>query len=263
MGVEDEGHGPILSSFRRKPESFVLAGCAAFAGGLGNFPSRTGFGRACTGNSLAALLAVALAAGACVVEDAEQEANQQQAPAANAQTPAAVDPAVAAARQKARADLGEVEFVVDLSDRQLRILQGDRVLRTERVAVGSDEYPTPVGRWHFQRVDINPDWTPPDSEWAKKRKPSSPAKRTIRWAARGWCSPRTTASTAPTRPRRSAPTSRTARFASPTAVLDVARLLLQAGGAFDGNDWFNRMTADRTRMHRIDLEHPVEISVVE
>ena len=40
------------------------------------------------------------------------------------------------------------------------------------------------------------------------------------------------------------------------AVLDVARLLLQAGGAFDGNDWFNRMTADRTRMHRIDLEHP-------
>ena len=125
---------------------------------------------------LAALLAVALAAGGRVVEDAEQEANQQQAPATNAQTPAAVDPAVAAARQKARADLGEVEFVVDLSDRQLRILQGDRVLRTERVAVGSDEYPTPVGRWHFQRVDINPDWTPPDSEWAKEEEPKQPGE---------------------------------------------------------------------------------------
>ena len=214
--------------------------------------------------TLAALLAVALAAGGCVVEDAEQQANQQQAPAANAQAPAAVDPAVAAARQKARADLGEVEFVVDISDRQLRILQGDRVLRTERVAVGSDEYPTPVGRWHFQRVDINPDWTPPDSEWAKEEEPKQPGEDdnpmgrarlvfTEDYSIHG------TDETASLGTNQSHGSIRVAN----AAVLEVARLLLQAGGAFDGNDWFNRMTADRTRMHRIALEHPVEISVVE
>jgi len=214
--------------------------------------------------ALALLTGAALAAGGCVVEDApEQEANQQQAPAANAQTPAAVDPAVAAGRQKARADLGEVQFVVDLSDRQLRILQGDRVLRTERVAVGSDEYPTPVGRWHFQRVDINPDWTPPDSEWAEKEEAKQPGEEdnpmgrarlvfTEDYSIHG------TDETASLGTNQSHGSIRVAN----AAVLEIARLLLQAGGAWDGNDWFNRMTADRTRMHRIDLQQPVEISVV-
>jgi lipoprotein-anchoring transpeptidase ErfK/SrfK len=214
--------------------------------------------------ALALLTGAALALGGCVVEDApEQEANQQQAPAANAQAPAAVDPAVAAGRQKARADLGEVEFVVDLSDRQLRILQGDRVLRTERVAVGSDEYPTPVGRWHFQRVDINPDWTPPDSEWAEKEEAKQPGEEdnpmgrarlvfTEDYSIHG------TDETASLGTNQSHGSIRVAN----AAVLEIARLLLQAGGAWDGNDWFNRMTADRTRMHRIDLQQPVEISVV-
>ena len=214
--------------------------------------------------SLAALLAVALAAGGCSVEQkAPDQPQNGQAAAANAQTPAAVDPAVAAARQKARTDLGEVEFVVDLSDRQLRILQGDRVLRTERVAVGSDEYPTPVGRWHFQRVDINPDWTPPDSEWAKEEEPKQPGEDdnpmgrarlvfTEDYSIHG------TDETASLGTNQSHGSIRVAN----AAVLEVARLLLQAGGAFDGNDWFNRMTADRTRMHRIELEHPVEITVV-
>ena len=215
--------------------------------------------------ALALLAGAALALGGCVVEDApEQEANQQQAPVANAQTPAAVDPAIAAARQKARADLGEVQFVVDLSDRQLRILQGDRVLRTERVAVGSDEYPTPVGRWHFQRVDINPDWTPPDSEWAEKEEAKQPGEEdnpmgrarlvfTEDYSIHG------TDETASLGTNQSHGSIRVAN----AAVLEIARLLLQAGGAWDGNDWFNRMTADRTRMHRIDLQQPVEISVVE
>jgi lipoprotein-anchoring transpeptidase ErfK/SrfK len=212
----------------------------------------------------AALAAAALATGGCYVsEKAPDQPQNGQAPTANAQTNAPVDPAVAAARQKARTDLGEVRFVVDISDRQLRILQGDRVLRTERVAVGSDEYPTPVGRWHFQRVDINPDWTPPDSEWAEKEEAKQPGEEdnpmgrarllfTQDYSIHG------TDETASLGTNQSHGSIRVAN----SAVLEVARLLLQAGGAFDGNDWFNRMTADRTRMHRIDLEHPVEITVV-
>ena len=210
------------------------------------------------------LIAAALAATACTVQDAPEQAQNQQQPPSNAQASAAVDPAIAAAREKARTDLGDVQFVVDLSDRQLRILQGDRVLRTERVAVGSDEYPTPVGRWHFQRVDINPDWTPPDSEWAEKEEAKQPGEEdnpmgrarllfTEDYSIHG------TDETASLGTNQSHGSIRVAN----TAVLDVARVLLQAGGAWDGNDWFNRMTADRTRMHRINLEHPVEISVVQ
>lgn len=217
-----------------------------------------------TKHTLALLAFAALAAGGCVVEDAPEEAQNQAPAAANAQANAAVDPAVAAAREKARADLGEVRFVVDLSDRQLKIMQGERVLRTERVAVGSDEYPTPLGRWNFQRVDINPDWTPPDSEWAKEEEPKRPGEPdnpmgrarlvfTEDYSIHG------TDETASLGTNQSHGSIRVAN----AAVVEIARLLLQAGGAWEGNDWFNGLIAERTAMHRLDLEHPVEITVVE
>ena len=212
---------------------------------------------------LAFCLAAALALAGCVVEDADDQAPNQQAPQANQAGNSAESAAAQQAREKARADLGEVRFVVDLSDRQLRILQGERVLRTERVAVGSDEYPTPVGRWHFQRIDINPDWTPPDSEWAKEEEPKQPGDPdnpmgrarllfTQDYSIHG------TDETASLGTNQSHGSIRVAN----AAVLQLAQLLLQAGGAWEGNDWFNRMVAEPTRMHRINLEHPVEITVV-
>ena len=212
--------------------------------------------------TLAALLAAALATG-CVVEDAPEQAQNAQAPQANAQTNAATE-AAAAVREKARADLGEVRFLVDVSDRQLRILQGDRVLRTERVAVGSEEYPTPVGRWHFARVDINPDWTPPDSEWAKEEEPKRPGEpgNPMGRARLVYNADYTIHGTEETASLGTNQSHGSIRVAN-AAVLDLARLLLQAGGAWEGNDWFNAMLADRTRMHRIDLDQPVEITVVE
>ncbi len=212
---------------------------------------------------LAVLTAAALAIGGCVVEDAPEQQQNQAAPQANAQIEAAPDPAAAAAREKARAELGDVRFVVDLSDRQLRILQGDRVLRTERVAVGSEEYPTPVGRWHFQRVDINPDWNPPNSEWAEEREPKQPgeADNPMGRARLVYNADYTIHGTEESASLGTNQSHGSIRVAN-AAVLELARLLLQAGGAWEGNDWFNRMAAEPTRMHRIDLQSPVEITVV-
>ena len=217
-----------------------------------------------THSPIALLAAAMLTLGGCYVSEAPEQAQNEQNVQSNAQASRPADPAVAAMREKARTDLGDVQFVVDLSDRELRIQQGDRVLRTERVAIGSDEYPTPVGRWHFQRIDINPDWTPPDSEWAEKEEPKQPGHPenpmgrarlvfTEDYSIHG------------TDDRASLGTNQShgsIRVAN-TAVLEIARLLLQAGGAWEGNDWFNTMTSERTRMHRINLEHPVEISVVQ
>ena len=217
-----------------------------------------------TKHTLAFLAFLALAGGGCIVEEAPEQDQNQTPAAANVQGNEASSAAASAIREKARADLGEVRFVVDVSDRQLRILQGDRVLRTERVAVGNDDYPTPLGRWHFDRVDINPDWTPPDSEWAKEEEPKRPGEpgNPMGRARLVYNNDYTVHGTDDTNSLGTNQSHGSIRVAN-AAVLDLARLLLQAGGAWEGNDWFNGLIAERTTMHRLDLEHPVEITVVE
>jgi lipoprotein-anchoring transpeptidase ErfK/SrfK len=208
----------------------------------------------------AILAGAALTLAGCIVEETPPEQNQQDA---NIQSGATVDPAIARERQRAREEVGELRFVVDLGDRQLRLFQGDRLMRTEQVAVGSEEYPTPVGRWRFERVDINPDWTPPDSEWAEEEEPKDPGEEgnpmgRARMVFHQDYSIHGTEELDSLGTDESHGSVRVANF----VALELARMLLKAGGAWDGDQWFADMVADPTRMHRIELEQPVEIEVV-
>ncbi len=71
-------------------------------------------------------------------------------------------------------DAAAVRLKLDLSDRELRVLRGDDVVETYQVAVGRPKYPTPTGTFSIRRIVWNPRWVPPDSEWAKDRKPTPP-----------------------------------------------------------------------------------------
>lgn len=203
----------------------------------------------------------ALALAGCIVEETPPEQNQQDA---NIQSGSTVDPAIARARQQAREEVGELRFVIDLGDRQLRLFRGDSVVRTERVAIGSDEYPTPIGRWRFEQVDINPDWTPPDSEWSEDEEPKDPGEEGNPMG-RARLVFHQDYSIHGTEELDSLGTNQShgsVRVANPV-VLVLAQMLLKAGGAWDGEQWFADMVADPTRMHRIALEHPVEVEVVQ
>ncbi len=48
----------------------------------------------------------------------------------------------------------------------LEVYDGHRRLRRYRVAVGDREHPTPTGSFEITRVEWNPWWVPPASEWA-------------------------------------------------------------------------------------------------
>ena len=66
--------------------------------------------------------------------------------------------------------------VVDRSDHKVRVYRGDEVIGIETVAVDMAKYPTPIGSWKFYRVDLNPEWNPPKSNWAKGRKRAPPGR---------------------------------------------------------------------------------------
>lgn len=48
------------------------------------------------------------------------------------------------------------------------------VVASYPVAVGTAKYPTPLGTFEVTRVEWNPRWVPPPSDWAKGEKPMAP-----------------------------------------------------------------------------------------
>ena len=69
----------------------------------------------------------------------------------------------------------DVQVVVNIPSGRLELVEGDSVVRTYPVSVGSARYPTPVGDFLLATVIFNPWWNPPpDSEWARNRKRTPP-----------------------------------------------------------------------------------------
>ncbi len=50
---------------------------------------------------------------------------------------------------------------------RLEVYRGESLVRHYRVAVGDSSFPTPIGQFAVWRVEWDPWWTPPPSEWAK------------------------------------------------------------------------------------------------
>ncbi|HEX6037282.1 L,D-transpeptidase [Longimicrobium sp.] len=69
----------------------------------------------------------------------------------------------------------DVEVVVNIPSGRLQLVQGDSVVKSYPVSVGSARYPTPVGDYLLATVIWNPWWNPPpESGWARNRKPEPP-----------------------------------------------------------------------------------------
>ncbi len=65
---------------------------------------------------------------------------------------------------------------VDLSARQLHLIENGEVTRSYSVAIGKPSYPTPKGTYNIRRIIWNPRWVPPDSKWAKNKTAKAPGE---------------------------------------------------------------------------------------
>jgi lipoprotein-anchoring transpeptidase ErfK/SrfK len=72
--------------------------------------------------------------------------------------------------------VASVSLQVDLSARELHVLEGGEVVQSYPVAIGKPSYPTPKGTFNIRRIIWNPRWVPPDSKWAKNKKPKGPGE---------------------------------------------------------------------------------------
>ena len=80
---------------------------------------------------------------------------------------------VPAAREEPRPS-ASLSLQVDLSARELSVIENGDVTNVYPVAIGKPSYPTPTGTFRIRRIIWNPRWVPPDSEWARNKKTREP-----------------------------------------------------------------------------------------
>ena len=167
-------------------------------------------------------------------------------------------------RAQARGELQDMRFVVDISDRKIRLYQGERLVQTHPVAVGSSEWPTPTGSWQFHRVDLNPEWIPPAEEWASEETRKSPGdpENPMGQARLVYRMPNSVHGTNDVGSLGKAESHGSIRVAN-EVVLRLAEMLLKAGGAWEGPGWFQQMVQNRTTEYQIDLAERIPIEVQE
>jgi lipoprotein-anchoring transpeptidase ErfK/SrfK len=208
--------------------------------------------------------AALIAASACEVTvndnaaaPGENEATAQMSPEERAR-----QAQLAQMREQARQEVRDLRFVVDISDRELRVFQGDRVVRTEPVAVGTSEWPTPTGSWRIHQVDMNPEWIPPDEEWAENRERKAPGAEDnpMGRARLVYRMPNTIHGTNELDSLGRAASHGSIRVAN-EVVLELAQMILKAGGAWEGDQWFQQMVQNRSREYQIKVPDPVPIEV--
>lgn len=160
-------------------------------------------------------------------------------------------------------DTSAVQLVVDLDERQLHVVSGGEVTKSYSVAIGKDGHPTPTGSFNVRRIIWNPSWTPPDVPWARGRKPTPPGaadnpmgRVKIFFAEPDYF----IHGTNDTGSVGSAASHGCLRMRNPD-VIELAKLLMENGGASRPESWFRRIINRVTDTQEVRLTTAIPLRI--
>lgn len=153
---------------------------------------------------------------------------------------------------------------VDLSERTLSVIEHGEVTEVHPVTVGSPEHPTPTGSYRIDWLVWNPSWNPPNSEWARNRKPQGP----------GWDNPMGRVKMFFRSPAYYVHGTRTMSELGQAAshgcvrmsnydVLQVAQVVMEHGGELRPPNWFKRVINRVRDTEEVSLATPVPVVISE
>lgn len=152
---------------------------------------------------------------------------------------------------------------VDLSERKLYVMDGDRVMREFPVSVGTSDYPTPAGSFTIRKMIWNPSWHPPASAWARDDRPQPPGApgnpmgrvkiffQEPDYYIHG---------TGLTGSLGNARSHGCIRMRNIDAV-ELARMVMVNAGVERDGDWYQKTIAEKTQSREVTLPRPVSIRV--
>ena len=160
--------------------------------------------------------------------------------------------------------LASFRIEVSLTDRELVVYENDEISKRYEVAVGKYDKPTPTGDFTIRKVIWNPSWRPPDQPWAKGKTAKAPGdpENPMGRARLVYRMPNTIHGTTDIDSLGTATSHGSIRVANSIA-LEMAQLLLKAGGAWEGDQWFAQMVQNRTKEFQIPLERKIPVEVVD
>jgi lipoprotein-anchoring transpeptidase ErfK/SrfK len=159
-----------------------------------------------------------------------------------------------------------LKLKADLGARILIVRRGDSTLKTYAVAVGQDRYPTPIGTFKISKIVWNPSWKPPPTaEWAKGKTakgpgdPGNPMKvvkiffQDPDYYIHGTDDVESLGSAA----------SHGCLRMDPSEVADLAKIIMEHGGAPHDELSFWRLLHSRREEKVVYLDNPVSITIVD
>jgi hypothetical protein len=154
----------------------------------------------------------------------------------------------------------DLRLEVSLGDRELRVFRAGEEIRRYDIAVGQPDHPTPTGDFTIHQVDWNPDWTPPDSEWAEDREHKAPGQEgnpmgRVRLVYRA---PYTIHGTEDLESLGGAESHGSIRMANED-IIEHATLVMEAGGETRSDAWYEEVLANPTEMVSVELANPVRL----
>lgn len=156
----------------------------------------------------------------------------------------------------------QIRFEVSVSERKLYVYRGEERIRTHAVAVGEPDYPTPRGKFRIYQVDWNPDWNPPEGEWAREfeyKAPGDPENPMGR-ARLIFRPPYTIHGTRDLGSLGKAASHGSIRVANDVAMA-LARLVMEHGGASRPESWYEEARANPKEMRSVALPKPVPLTI--
>jgi lipoprotein-anchoring transpeptidase ErfK/SrfK len=156
----------------------------------------------------------------------------------------------------------ELRLEVDVAARELYVLRGGERVATHPVAVGRSDWPTRTGEWSIGQVVWNPEWIPPDEEWAEEREPKDPGDpdNPLGRAQLVYDPPRTIHGTNEPESIGQAVSHGSIRVTNEVAT-DLARQVMEAGGAGRDESWYRRVRDNPTDRVSVGIPNPVPIRV--
>lgn len=154
-----------------------------------------------------------------------------------------------------------VSVVIDTSDKQLYVVRGSDTVKKYTIAVGKAKYPTPVGEFKIHQIDFNPDWTPPEGDWAKNKKPEKPGSKNnpmgrVRIV---YEKPYTIHGTKDIASLGEAESHGSIRMAN-ADVIELAKLLMKESGTEKPESWYQQVLADSTKMVPVELTKDIRLT---
>ncbi|MEX2584393.1 MAG: L,D-transpeptidase [Gemmatimonadota bacterium] len=162
-------------------------------------------------------------------------------------------------------DAANARVEVDISERKLYVYNDGSLMNSFDVAVGMPEHPTPTGTFTMDRIIWNPDWVPPDVEWAEDetRKAPGDPENPMQGAKIFFEYPDYYIHGTNARETLGSAASHGCIRMNPVDVENLAEFLQKAGGSDRSDAWFDRIRASDTEKTEVRLEDPITVVIRE